>query len=67
MIGSEIYTCYSKLNLLENTEKLQVFFVELGENPISFYEALALYLAGAHSDPSRLNINTFYLSVPAAA
>lgn len=45
MTDNEICLWNSKLNLLENTEQLQVSLLELRQAPISFYEALAIYMA----------------------
>ncbi len=56
-----------KLNILENTEKIQLFYIERGENCFSFYEALALHIAEGYCKTSSFNISSHRLQIKSAA
>jgi hypothetical protein len=63
----EIRAWRSRLNLLENTEKIRVIFREREQGFISFYEALALHMAEGYARTTSLNISSHWLQTRSAA
>lgn len=67
MTNDEIRIWNANLNLLENAQKLQVSILDLGKEPVSFYEALAIYLAEAYSKSQTSEFSSYgYPSLAAA-